>query len=490
MKAMQNVNMKRALAAAVVAVCTSFTAQAGNREDVLAQVMALYGLDEQGAINRLAAEEVAADLYRRVQMMNLDEYAGAWFDADSGKLHVAISDSTHAERLAQLGAVPVSANWALRDLKALKSHIREDAFLSQGEQLRALYVDYRLNRLVVSVPPGSVQAVREHLAQYADRIEIEEAGEMPEPTTDVRGADGTRNYNFEESLDFTKEAPCSIGAIVENGFYTAGHCGKAGDDIRWAANFSSQLGVVQTSAYPLTLATQGDIGWVETDPGWTLVPKVNGYSDGIINVPAKWSGTSEYPTYSTVCRYGQTSGGPHCGTVLYPDTDKYFNVLGWMADVTWVQGSCSSDGDSGGTWLSASGSQIQGTTIGRSSRNTCDASPPPSNPETYFQPISDHIAAYSGSAGSLLTSHGAAKATVNGWNCPDPFSAPGSFNCSFDDYESQGVTSFTWYVNNVPVASSGLYIYDVCSPGHLVRVKLTVTNPYGTTTKSTLFNCP
>jgi len=57
MKAMRNVHMKRALAAAVVAVCTSFTAQAGNREDVLAQVMALYGLDEQGAINRLAAEE-------------------------------------------------------------------------------------------------------------------------------------------------------------------------------------------------------------------------------------------------------------------------------------------------------------------------------------------------------------------------------------------------------------------------------------------------
>jgi len=418
--------------------------------------------------------------------MNLDEYAGAWFDADSGQLHVAISDSTHAERLAQLGAVPVSANWALRDLKALKSHIREDAFLSQNGQLRALYVDYRLNRLVASVAPGSVQAVREHLAQYADKVEVVEAGEIPELTTDVRGADGTRNYTFEEDTGFTYEAPCSIGAIVEQGFYTAGHCNEVGDDIRWAATYTP-LGVTQASTLPSALATQGDIAWVATVSGWTLVPKVNGYSDGIINVPAKWSGTSEYPIGSTVCRYGQTSGGPHCGIVKYLDTDHIFNVLGWIADVTWVQGSCSSDGDSGGTWLSASGSQVQGTTIGRSSGNTCpNTTPSDPNKFTYFQPISDHIAAYEGSAGGLLTTHGAAVPALSGWLCS---SSSGWFTCNFDYFNSQSYTTHTWYLNNVVQSEQGTQLSDICSTGYLVRVKLVLQNLYGTFTKNELFTC-
>ena len=317
---------------------------------------------------------------------------------------------------------------------------------------------------------------------------------MPEPTTNVHGADGTRNYTFEDSVGFTKQYPCSIGATVENGYYTGGHCGEVGDDIRWAANFSSQLGVVQASAYPSNGATLGDVAWVSLLSGWTPVSKVNGYSDGIIDVAAKWSGTQEYPLYTEVCRYGQTSGGPYCGIIVQKGLLlKWKAPVGWLKNNTQVQGSCSSDGDSGGTWLPAASigeDQIQGTTIGRSSGNTCDASSPPPDPYTYFQPISDHIAAYSGSAGSLLTSHGAVKPTVNGWNCPDLSGGAGMFECSFDDYESQGITNWTWYVNNVPVASSGLYIYDICSTGSPVRVKLTVTNPYGTTTKSTLFNCP
>ena len=93
--------------------------------------------------------------------------------------------------------------------------------------------------------------------QYADRVEVHEAGEIPELTADVRGADGTRNYTFEQKPLGTGYYPCSVGATVENGYYTAGHCGETGDDIRWAATFPTQLGVVQASAIPLNGGTLG-----------------------------------------------------------------------------------------------------------------------------------------------------------------------------------------------------------------------------------------
>src|SRR5690606_31917608 len=51
----------------------------------------------------------------------------------------------------------------------------------------------------------------------------------------VRGADGTRNKTWEllKIVDggHYQAAPCSVGAMVEGGFVTAGHCMEPGDEI-------------------------------------------------------------------------------------------------------------------------------------------------------------------------------------------------------------------------------------------------------------------
>lgn len=302
MRSVKTGYMKQALAVAIMTACASFSIQAGEPasidKDVLVQVMALYGLSEQGAIDRLAAEDAAADLYRRIRSMRLAGYAGAWFDADSGRLHVALSDSAQAELLARFGAVPITATWSLSDLEAVQASVIKEGDLIESGLLRALHVDYAQNRLVVSATPGNVQAVRERLAAYADRIDVRAGGALPELSTDVRGGDGTRNYTFETNPRGHGYYPCSVGAAVENGYYTAGHCGEATNDIWWAAPYAF-LGIVQLSAYPSLLDIRGDVGWVATGVGWSPVPKVNGYSDGIINVPAKWTGTNEVPVGST-----------------------------------------------------------------------------------------------------------------------------------------------------------------------------------------------
>lgn len=44
-------------------------------QDILAQVQALYGLDEETAIHRLAAEDQAAEQYSAIRSASLESYA-------------------------------------------------------------------------------------------------------------------------------------------------------------------------------------------------------------------------------------------------------------------------------------------------------------------------------------------------------------------------------------------------------------------------------
>lgn len=84
---------------------------------------ALYGLDEEGAIQRLAAEQEASDLYVKIKSLPLEGLAGAWFDAETQRLHIALSSSDSESVVARLGAVPVAVTWPLRELEALQASI-------------------------------------------------------------------------------------------------------------------------------------------------------------------------------------------------------------------------------------------------------------------------------------------------------------------------------------------------------------------------------
>lgn len=500
MKSVNNHYVKQALSAAILAAFASFATQAsepaGIDKHLLAQVMTLHGLDERGAIDRLAAEEEATDLYRRIRSMNLAAYAGAWFDAEDGTLHVALNDTEHARLLTRFGAVPVMVRWSLNELSAVQANIMKDGSLVESGLLRSVHVDYQQNRVSVSTTAENIQAVRARLARYGEQVYVHEAGALPELSANVRGGDGTRNYTFEQVPWGSGYYPCSVGVSVENGFHTAGHCMEVGNDIRWAATYAS-LGDAKESAYPSFLHVRGDIGWVETLSGWTPMPQVNGYSDGIINVPAKWAGTNEAPINASVCRYGQTSGGPHCGTIKIKGQNLYSAGVGFIANVTEVDGSCSSDGDSGGTWISASGSQIQGTTIGRTKNNFCpgDGGPPGPNdpsPGTFFQPISNHVSNYEAAAGAVLSAHGAAAPTVTipFGACPDMSSSgAGTFICNINPYHSQGKTTVAWGGGYIFLAGDD-GAFGTCTAFQTVTVTLAITNPYGSYNKNWSFACP
>ncbi|CAM5338889.1 alpha-lytic protease prodomain-containing protein [Streptomyces californicus] len=90
---------------------------------------------------------------------------------------------------------------------------------------------------------------------------------------------------------------------TQNGFATAGHCGRVGTTTN-GVNQQAQ-GTFQGSTF------QGrDIAWVATNANWTPRPLVNGYGRGDVTV----AGSTAAVVGTSVCRSGSTTGW-HCGTI-------------------------------------------------------------------------------------------------------------------------------------------------------------------------------
>jgi streptogrisin C len=333
----------RISAVALVALLSPIVSSAKTEFDaaVLAQVQSLYGLDAQAAAKRLVAEGKAADTYRRVLSSNLDGYAGAWFDAQSGTLAVALSRRSGEARVQAMGATVVLVEHSLAELEA--AFVRAMASEASSDSFRSAHIDVRSNEVVLGVASSSVDAVRQRLAEDARLVSVVASEEQLQLTADLKGAEGTRNATWASTYGGTW--PCSTGAAHVSGYYTAGHCGEAGNSIETPS--SASLGTVADSNYPSNGYT-ADIATVSHVSGWTPVPVVEGYSASDITVPAKWSGYGPSFLYSTVCRFGQTSGGPYCGSV-----DAVNQSIAGFNNVTRVSGSCSDDGDSGGPFVAS-----------------------------------------------------------------------------------------------------------------------------------------
>lgn len=456
----------------VLFLCVSSGWAVGGEPGMVRQVMGLYDLNETEATARISKEQVASDIYRRVLSLELEGYAGSWFDGE--ELNVATSSRFDSEQIIEAGAIPVEVQFSLEDLEQKLSELKESV-----QDFSSARVDYAKNSIVIGLnDAGHVrqQAAIDRVIQEGFRVEFEDVGEIYPSSGPVRGGDGTRNLSWAQQHGGSW--PCSVGVSVEGGFLTAGHCGATNNSIGNAT--SAPLGTTFRSTW--YESTQMDAGWVATLPGWSPGPTINGYSDGVIGVAAKWSGMNSTPVGTTVCRYGQSSGGPWCGTVAVIGETIWSGSTqgGYLPGMTRVTGSCTSDGDSGGPFLSA-GAQAQGTNFG-GNPNTC-----PGTGLVWFLPV---VSSLSELNKIMLTAHGASAPASSGFLCPDlDNSGSGTYTCRFDHYLSQGNTSVSW-TSNTGAYSSGLEVWGTCNSGQTVIVTLSLANPYGTTNRNKSFLCP
>ncbi|MGI5400967.1 S1 family peptidase [Streptomyces sp. CA-135486] len=322
------------------------------------------GLTKSEAQARLTAEKTAMAIDGKARRAAGSSYGGAWFDADSGRLTVALAGTQKADAVRATGASVRLVTYSAHQLDSAKKKI--DA-LSAPAGVSSWHVDPKTNRVVVNVVASEhrdndVEAFLTR-ARQAGPIQVKETSAAPK--TFAAGTVGGDPY-------YTGNVRCSIGFSVYGGFVTAGHCGRPGAAVRgWDG---STIGSFQGSSFP-----DNDYAWVSVGNGWWTVPVVLGWG----TVPDRLvRGSAEAPVGASICRSGSTSHW-HCGTVLAKNETVNYSQ-GAVHQMTKTS-ACAEPGDSGGSFIT--GDQAQGVTSG--GWGNCSG-----GGETWYQPVNEILGRY------------------------------------------------------------------------------------------------
>ncbi|GAA2480090.1 alpha-lytic protease prodomain-containing protein [Streptomyces longisporus] len=320
------------------------------------------------AATRLVNEEEAGTRAGRLHNALGGHFAGAWVSGKtSAELTVA---TTHAEDVPAIkaqGAKAVVVKAPLSALDAVKAKLDAAAVRVKTHDTPVWYVDVPANRVVVEATRQSAAAAFLKAAGVADRgVAVRLTKDRPRLMADLVGG---------EAYYINNAARCSIGFSItkgqQQGFVSAGHCGKAGD--KTTGYNKADQGTFQASTFP-----GKDMSWVAVNSNWTATADVKGSGGRNTQV----AGSVQGLVGASVCRSGSTSGW-HCGTIEQHN-----------ASVDYAQGTvdgltrttvCSEPGDSGGPFLS--GAQAQGVTSGGSGDCTAGGT-------TFFQPVNPILSTF------------------------------------------------------------------------------------------------
>ncbi|WP_328321629.1 S1 family peptidase [Streptomyces sp. NBC_00388] len=322
------------------------------------------GLTAAQARARLASERTATALQAPARRAAGSSYGGAWYDAHSGKLTVALTGSGRADAVRATGAAVALVKHSARTLDATRKQL-DKGHAPTG--VSSWHVDPEANRVVVDVVASAQDDndVRAFVARARKTGPVTVHTVPGAARTLAAGTVGGDPY-------YTGNVRCSIGFSVNGGFVTAGHCGQPGAAVSgWDG---SAVGSFQGSSFP-----GNDYAWVSVGNGWWTVPVVLGWgtvSDQLVR------GSAAAPVGASVCRSGSTSHW-HCGNVLA--TNETVNYSQGAVNEMTGTSVCAEPGDSGGSFIS--GDQAQGVTSGGWGDCTGGG-------ETWFQPINEILNQY------------------------------------------------------------------------------------------------
>ncbi|MGX4694247.1 S1 family peptidase [Streptomyces sp. JNUCC 63] len=325
------------------------------------------GLSAPRTQARLAAERTATAAEPKARKAAGSAYGGSWFDAETGRLTVAVTSGAPASTLRAVrstGAAVRTVEHSARQLDMTKARLDRSP---APRGVSAWRVDPAANTVAVDVVRAERidNDVQRFLARAREAGPVTVRTVSSAPRTFAAGTVGGDPY-------YTGNARCSIGFSVYGGFVTAGHCGRPGAGVSgWDGSY---IGTFQGSSFP-----GDDYAWVSVGSGWWTVPVVLGWG----TVPDQLvRGSAEAPVGASVCRSGSTTHW-HCGTVLAKnETVNYSQGAVHQLTKTSV---CAEPGDSGGSFIS--GDQAQGVTSG--GWGNCSG-----GGETWFQPVNEILNRY------------------------------------------------------------------------------------------------
>ncbi|MFF1308277.1 alpha-lytic protease prodomain-containing protein [Streptomyces sp. NPDC058307] len=324
-------------------------------------------LTETQARTRLVNEAEAGTRAGRLQNALGKRFAGAWVSgATSADLTVATTDAADGPAIEAGGARAAVVKTPLRTLRKAKTKL-DRSVTGKALDTPVRYIDVRTNRVTVQATSrAAADALVKAAGVDSALVDVKVSADKPRALYDIRGGD---------AFYIDNTARCSVGFGVtkgdQQGFATAGHCGKAGATTT-GYNQVAQ-GTFQASVFP-----GQDMAWVGVNSDWTATAAVKGEGDQDVLT----AGSVQALTGAAVCRSGSTSGW-HCGTIEQHDTSVTY-AEGTVDGVTRTT-VCAEPGDSGGPYIS--GVQAQGVTSGGSGDCT-------SGGTTFYQPINPVLSTY------------------------------------------------------------------------------------------------
>jgi streptogrisin C len=367
---------------------------AATTDEVLVAMQRDLGLSATQAKALRGQQDKAVKLDAGLRDSLGSSFGGSWFDIETGKLVVNVTDQARAAEVTKAGARPVVVKRSEADLDAVRAELdalsgkasgagRAEGGKSTLAGLSGWHVDPKTNSVVVSTVKGqSRPAALSALAKYGDAVTYEQLDQAPQETA-----------NFMDGGDLINGSSCSAGFNLRNpstgqGFLlTAGHCTSTGQ-----ANYGQGgvfFGYTVSSWFPSfddALIRNDNAGYWIQGP-WVDYNPSNG---GFINV----SGYSDSPVGTVVCKAGITTLWT-CGQITVKDeTVQYNGVSGPVYGLT-RHSACVEPGDSGGANVAAlSVWSPEGVTSGASMLfNRCLSTYGLTNVSWYF-PIADSLSYY------------------------------------------------------------------------------------------------
>jgi streptogrisin C len=319
------------------------------------------GLTPAQASLRLVNEAEAGTRAGRLRNALGNRFAGAWLrGTTSQELVVATTSATDVPAIKAQGAQAAVVKKTLRDLGAAKKKLDAAAARVSTRDTPLWYVDIPANRVAVEARSKAAAAAFVKAAGLdAKSVGVKVTANRPRLLADLTGGDA---YYINGS------ARCSIGFSVtkgeQQGFASAGHCGKKG--AKTTGFNQAEQGTFQASTFP-----GKDMSWVAVNDQWTTTANVKVEGEQKVQI----TGSVQALVGAAVCRSGSTTGW-HCGKVEQHDTSVSY-AEGKVDGLTRTT-VCAEPGDSGGPFVA--GVQAQGVTSG----GTGDCK---SGGTTLYQPI-------------------------------------------------------------------------------------------------------
>jgi streptogrisin C len=338
-----------------------------------------FEVSRQTAEESLEAQEDGAGIVEALESLQGEDYAGVWFDNESGEFVVpvvpgtdtaSISTSLAASDLAtDFRTKPVSSSWD--ELEAAQKRINGALSALIEEGLVGTSLDPRTNSVVIS---------QAEAANASQRAEIQAAAQGEDVAVEVRESQEQRLGISTQACQFGAsicDAPMRGGVnIVPNGanrgpggctaafkgigdvygnrfVLTAGHCVTETGALKWdsflpAPEERKDLGHVDAYSFP-------NHDYAAINANGTYWDKPSWPSEVVY-----WGVNQEYPINNEsssyvgeyVCHIGQQSGlscgGVTAMQITEPVKDQAGNVLGYVNGLTKFEHICTIPGDSGG----------------------------------------------------------------------------------------------------------------------------------------------